>query len=108
MDWGVLGGILEGLRGHLGVSWGVLGTSGGGLGRSWGGLSEHGATRQKKGRKRWGGTAPQGGGLGDPLDAKIDPRAKEIEEKTDEAGKLNISSWTRKTRVQMDLGGIME
>ena len=27
MDWGVLGGILEGLRGHLGVSWGVLGGS---------------------------------------------------------------------------------
>ena len=40
--------------------------------------------------------------------AKIDPRTEEIEEKTNEAGKLKISIWTRKTRVQMDLGGDME
>ena len=29
------------------------------------------------------GNTPQGGGLGDPLDAKIDPRREEIKEKTD-------------------------
>ncbi len=62
----------------------------------------------EKESKKGGGNPPQGGGLGDPLDAKIDPRTKEIKEKTDEAGKLKISIWTRKTRVQMDLGGIME
>ena len=71
-------------------------------------MSEHGATRQKKSPKRGGGTAPQGGSLGDPLDAKIYPRRQEIEEKTDQARKLKISIWTRKTRVQMDLGGDME
>ena len=58
--------------------------------------------------EKGGGYPPQEGGLGDPLDAKIDPSRKEIEEKTDQAGKLKISIWTRKTRVQMDLGGVME
>ena len=54
------------------------------------------------------GRAASRGGLGDPLDAKIDPRTEQIEEKTHEAEKLKISIWTRKTRVQMDLGGDME
>ena len=33
--------------------------------------------------QKGGGSAPQGGCLGDPLDVKIDPRREEIKEKTD-------------------------
>ena len=94
---------------------GCLGGSWGGLGdvwrRSWEVLGRSERARRDKTEKRSkkrGGNPPQGGGLGDPLDAKIDPRTEEIEEKTNEAGKLKISIWTRKTRVQMDLGGDME
>ena len=104
MDWGVLGGILEGLRGH----WGGLGDV---WRRSWEVLGRSERARRDKTEKRSkkeGGDHPQGEGLWAPLDAKIDPRKQEIEEKTNEAIKLKISIWTRKTRVQMDLGGVME
>ena len=114
MDLGVWGGILESLGHHLGRSWSVFGGSWRVLAASWGDLGEcwgrsewaRGAKTKKKSKK--GGYPPQGGGLGDPLSTKIDPRREEIKEKTDEAGKLKISIWTRKTRVQMDLGGDME
>ena len=58
--------------------------------------------------KKEAGDAPQGRGLGDLLDAKIDPRREEIKEKRHQAGKLKKSIWTRKTRVGMDLGGMMK
>ncbi len=54
------------------------------------------------------GHSPSRGGLEGPLEAKIDPRREEMEEKRDQAGKLKISIWTRKIRVGMDLGGVME
>ena len=115
MDLGVWGGILESLGHHLGRSWSVFGGSWRVLAASWEDLGEgwgrsewaRGAKTKKMSKKR-GGNPPQGGGLGDPLDAKIDPRRKEIKEKMDQAGKLKISIWTRKTRVQIDLGGDME
>ena len=63
---------------------------------------------EKAKKKRGGGQSASKGALEDHLDAKIDPRTKEIKEKTDQAGKLKISIWTRKTRVQMDLAEVME
>ena len=114
MDLGVWGGILESLGHHLGRSWSVFGGSWRVLAASWEDLGEGwgrsewaSGVKTKKSLKK-GGHCASRGGLGDPLDAKIDPRTEEIEEKTNEAGKLKISIWTRKTRVQMDLGGIME
>ena len=74
------------------------------LGAGWASKAGQDGKKVEKG----GGRSPSRGGLGNPLDTKIDPRTKEIEEKTSEAGKLKISIWTRKTRVQMDLGGDME
>ena len=115
MDLGVWGGILESLGHHLGRSWSVFGGSWRVLAASWEDLGEgwgrsewaRGA-KTKKRSKKGAGNPPQGRGLHGPLDAKIKPRRKEIKEKCNQAGKLKISIRTRKTRVGMDLGGIME
>ena len=79
MDLKVWGGILEGLGHHLGRSWAVLE----GSWRGWGRFERARGAETKKISKKRGGYPPQGVGLGDPLDAKIDPRRKEIKEKTD-------------------------
>ena len=95
----ILGGLGESLAGLVG-SWRRLGRI---LEVVGDGLSGQRTRRGKNYQKR-GGAIRLKKGSENHLDAKIDPRTQEIEEKTDEAGKLKISNWTCKTRVQMDVG----
>ena len=100
-SWGTSWEVLVGLWrvfGVLAVFWRDLGGCGGRFERARG-------AETKKLLKKGGGNPPQGRGLGDHLDAKINPRRKEIKEKMDQAGKLKFQFGPIKDESRQALEG---